>query len=119
GLASRIYGLGSVYAKTLRDSRLTFMVIAGLLGGLMLVAGAGVGSVYATAESRRELARLAVELAGTSPVIQGLVGNPVNVGTIGGYVMGKYGPTFVYFPSLWCTVAPSATLATQARRRSP
>ena len=117
-LVSRIYGLGSVYAKTLRDSRLTFMVIAGLLGGLMLVAGAGVGSVYATAESRRELARLAVELAGTSPVIQGLVGNPVNVGTIGGYVMWKYGPIFVYVASLWSIVALSGTLAAEARRGS-
>ena len=30
---SRIYGLGSVYAKTLRDSRLAFLIVAGLLGG--------------------------------------------------------------------------------------
>ena len=29
---SRIYGLGSVYAKTLRDSRLAFLIVAGLTG---------------------------------------------------------------------------------------
>lgn len=114
----RVYGFGSVYAKTLRDSRLTFLVIAGLLGGVMLVAGAGVGSVYATPESRRDLARLATELVATSPVLQGLVGNPINVGTVGGYVMWKYGPVFVYVACLWSILALSGTLAVEARRGS-
>ena len=114
----RVYGFGSVYAKTLRDSRLTFLVIAGLLGGLMLVTGAGVGSVYATPQSRQDLARLAGELSGTSPVILGLVGNPVNVGTLGGYVLWKYGPVFVYVASIWSIVALSGTLAAEARRGS-
>jgi ABC-2 type transport system permease protein len=117
-LWSRVYGFGTVYAKTLRDSRLTFIVIAGLLGGIMLVAGAGVGSVYATPESRRDLARLATELVGTSPMLQGLVGNPVNVGTVGGYVMWKYGPVFVYAACLWSILALSGTLAVEARRGS-
>jgi ABC-2 type transport system permease protein len=117
-LWSRVYGFGSVYAKTLRDSRLTFIIVAGLLGGLMLVAGAGVGSVYATPESRRDLARLATDLAAVSPVLQGLVGNPVNVGTIGGYVVWKYGPVFVYVAALWSIVALSGTLAAEARRGS-
>ena len=114
----RVYGFGSVYAKTLRDSRLTFLVITGLLGGVMLVAGAGVGSVYATPESRRDLARLATELVATSPVLQGLVGNPINVGTVGGYVMWKYGPVFVYVACLWSILALSGTLAVEARRGS-
>lgn len=114
----RVYGFGSVYAKTLRDSRLTFLVIAGLLGGVMLVAGAGVGSVYATPQSRQDLTRLAVELASTSPALLGLVGNPVNVGTLGGYVLWKYGPVFVYVASIWSIVALSGTLAAEARRGS-
>ena len=29
---SRVYGLGSVYAKTLRDSRLAILIVGGLLG---------------------------------------------------------------------------------------
>ena len=36
---SRFYGFGSIYAKTLRDSRLTFMIVAGLLGGIMVAGG--------------------------------------------------------------------------------
>jgi ABC-2 type transport system permease protein len=114
----RVYGFGSVYAKSLRDSRLAFIIVAGLLGGLMLVAGAGVGSVYGTAGARHDLARLATDLASSSPALRGLVGNPVNVATIGGYVMWKYGPVFVYVTCLWSIIALSGTLAAEARRGS-
>lgn len=114
----RVYGFGSVYAKTLRDSRVTFLIVAGLLGGLMLVAFAGVGNLYASAASRQDLVRLATDLGGTSATIRGIVGNPVNVGTIGGYVLWKYGPVFVYVSSLWSIVALSGTLAAEARRGS-
>jgi len=114
-LWSRVYGFGSVYAKTLRDSRLTFVIIAGLLGGIMFAAGSGVGSVYATPESRRDMARLATDLP---TALVGLTGNPVNVGTIGGYMTWKYGPVFAWVASLWSIVALSATLAAEARRGS-
>ena len=40
---SRLYGFGSIYGKTIRDSRLAFIIAAGLLGGLALVMGAAVG----------------------------------------------------------------------------
>ncbi len=36
---SRVYGLGSVYAKTLRDSRLAIIIVGGLLGALLLSSG--------------------------------------------------------------------------------
>lgn len=114
-LWSRVYGFGSIYAKTLRDSRLTFIVIAGLLGGIMFAAGSGVGSVYATPEARRDMARLATDLPA---VLQGITGNPVNVGTIGGYMTWKYGPVFAWVASLWSMVALSGTLAAEARRGS-
>jgi len=114
----RVYGFGSVYAKTLRDSRRAFLIVAGLLGGLMLVAGAGIGTVYATPQARQDLSRLATELARSSPALLGLVGNPVNVGTIGGYVLWKYGPVFLFAATIWSILALSGTLATEARRGS-
>ena len=55
---SRIYGLGTVYAKTLRDSRLAVLILCGLIGGMFLATGAAFGTAYATAESRQELAAL-------------------------------------------------------------
>ncbi len=32
-LRRRLYGLGSIFGKTLRDSRLSFIIAAGMLGG--------------------------------------------------------------------------------------
>jgi ABC-2 type transport system permease protein len=110
----RIYGFGGVYAKTLRDSRLAFIIVAGLLGGVMLVAGAAIPNVFSTPEARAEIVRLAEELGSAS----GLAGNPVNVGTLGGYIQWKYGPVFLIIAALWSITALSATLATEARRGS-
>src|SRR5664279_313112 len=112
---SRIYGFGSVYAKTLRDSRLAFIVIAGLMGGIMLVAGAAVGTGFGTAALRLEMAKLANDMP---PIIQGLTGKPVNVGTLGGYMTWKYGAVFGFSAALWSILALSGTLATEARRGS-
>lgn len=117
-LRQRVYGFGSVYAKTLRDSRLSFIIVAGLLGGLMLLVSAGIGTVYATVAARHDLAQLGTDLARSSPALRGIVGNPVNLGTIGGYVLWKYGPVFVYIACLWSIFALSGTLAAEARRGS-
>jgi ABC-2 type transport system permease protein len=111
----RIYGFGSVYAKTLRDSRLAFIIVAGLLGGIMLVAGAAIPNVFGSQEARDEIVRLANELGGAA---QGLAGKPVNVGTLGGYLQWKYGPVFLWIAALWSILALSSTLVTEARRGS-
>ena len=85
---SRIYGLGSVYAKTLRDSRLAFLIVAGLLGALLLSGGAAFGEAYATPESRAALAALVASLP---PVLAGIYGTPfpVNIETLGGSLAWK------------------------------
>jgi ABC-2 type transport system permease protein len=111
---SRLYGFGSVYAKTMRDSRLAFLIAAGLLAGVMLVAGAGISTVYATQASRDEIVRLANELGAAG----GIAGKPVNVGSLGGYIQWKYGPVFLWVVALWSILALSSTLATEARRGS-
>jgi putative exporter of polyketide antibiotics len=114
-LFSRIYGFGSVYAKTLRDSRLAFIIAAGVLGGMMLVAGAAVGSVFPTPESRREVDKL---IATVPSSMSGLFGNPINVGTLGGVMNWKYGPFFALGAGLWSILALSGTLAGEASRGS-
>jgi ABC-2 type transport system permease protein len=111
----RIYGFGGIYAKTIRDSRLAFLIVAGLLGGVMLAAGAAIPNVFSTPEARAEIVRLAEELGGAA---QGLAGNPVNVGTLGGYIQWKYGPVFMLIVGVWSIMALSATLAVEARRGS-
>ncbi|HMJ80082.1 MAG TPA: hypothetical protein VK592_03445, partial [Candidatus Dormibacteraeota bacterium] len=112
---NRIYGFGSVYAKTLRDSRLAFIIVAGMLGGIMLAAGAAIPNVFPTQQAREEIVRLANELGGAA---QGLAGKPVNVGTLGGYLQWKYGPVFLWIAALWSILALSSTLVSEARRGS-
>ena len=114
-LRGRIYGFGSVYGKTLRDSRLAFLVVAGLLGGVMLAVGSAIPAIFPTEAARSEVVRLANDLGALA---QGIAGKPVNVGTLGGYVQWKYGPTFAIIASLWSILALSGTLATEARRGS-
>jgi len=114
-LWGRFYGFGSIYAKTIRDSRLAFLVIAGLLGGLMLVAGAAIGEALGSATARADLVTLANSIP---PIVQGLTGKAVNVGTLGGYMSWKYGPFFIFVASLWSILALSGTLALESRRGS-
>ena len=114
-LRSRVYGFGSVYAKTLRDSRLALLIAAGLMGGIMLVVGGAVPTAYPTQAARDEMAQLATSLGS---VAQGIAGKPVNVGTLGGYMQWKYGPVLLWVAAIWSILALSGTLAAEARRGS-
>jgi len=112
---SRLYGFGSVYAKTIRDSRLAFLIVAGLLGGIMLAGCEAFGAAYSTPESRQSLKDL---IDNIPPVLKGLYNNPVNVETLGGSLSWKYGPMFGLIAGVWSVAALSGTLASEARRGS-
>jgi len=114
-LRSRLYGLGSIYGKTLRDSRLAFMIMTGLIAGLMLTVGAAWGTAYSTPEARREIALL---LESVPPVMAGIAGPIVKPETMGGFLTYKYGPFFAFIAGLWSILALSGTLAAEARRGS-
>jgi ABC-2 type transport system permease protein len=112
---SRLYGFGSIYAKTLRDSRRAFVVATILLGGLMLLVASAIPSAYPTQAGRDEMAKVATEMGAAA---QGVAGKPINVGTVGGYVQWKYGPVFLIIAALWSILALSSTLAGEARNGS-
>lgn len=112
---SRIYGFGSIYGKTMRDSRLAFIIAAGLLGGLSLVMGAAISQVFPTPESRSEVDKL---IGGMPASMVDFFGKPVALGTLGGYLTWKYGLVFVLATSLWSILGLSSTLAGEAGRGS-
>jgi ABC-2 type transport system permease protein len=114
-LRSRLFGLGSVFGKAIRDSRRAFLIEVLFLGGFLLVILAGVGTAYPTQAARDELARLANDMG---PAAQGIAGRPVNVGTMGGYVEWKYGSVLLLIAAMWSVLALSGTLAGEARRGS-
>jgi len=112
---SRVYGLGSIYGKAIRDSLLAFIIAAGLLGGMALVMGLAISSIFPTAASRLEVDKL----IGSIPAsMVNLFGKPVSLGTLGGYMTFKYGAIFALGTALWSILALSSTLAGEARRGS-
>ncbi len=114
-VGTRFFGLGSVFGKTVRDSRIGVLVITALLGAIIVVGGATMASTYGTPETRLELATL----SGTMPpLLRGLYGNPVNVDTLGGFLSWHYGAYFALLAGLWSIIALSGTLAGEARRGS-
>jgi ABC-2 type transport system permease protein len=105
----------TVLGKTIRDSRRTTLIVAGVLFLLLISVTAAVANEFNTPQSRQELANLVANLP---PILQGLAGKPVHVETMGGYVQYKYGTFFPIVLSLWSILALSSTLATEARRGS-
>jgi ABC-2 type transport system permease protein len=114
-LRRRLYGFGSIYGKTVRDSRLAFLVMTGLIVGFMFAIGQAFGTAYSTASSRVELQAL---VDSVPPILAGMAGNVVNVDTMGGFLTYKYGPFFAFIAGLWSILALSGTLAGEARRGS-
>ncbi len=114
-LWSRLYGFGSIFAKTVRDSRRATIIAAALLAFAFLALGKAIVTQFNTPQSREEIDAL---VAAVPPILQGLAGKVVNVGTLGGYFQYKYGVFFPLVLSLWSILALSGTLAGEASRGS-
>jgi ABC-2 type transport system permease protein len=114
-LFSRIYGFGSVYGKTMRDSRRAVIAIALVMGLGLVAVSFAIVQEFNTPASRQQLVAV---VAAVPAILQGLAGQAVNVGTLGGYLQYKYGSFFPIIVSLWAILALSATLAAEARRGS-
>lgn len=112
---SRLFGLGSVFGKTLRDSWLGVLVVSALLGAIIILGGSAAAVTYGTPETRLEL----VTMTRIMPdILRGLYGNPVNVDTLGGFLSWHYGAYFTLLAGLWSILALSSTLAGEARSGS-
>jgi ABC-2 type transport system permease protein len=114
-LGARIYGLGSVFGKTMRDSRRATIIVGVVLGLLLIGVSKAIVSEFATATARQSLVDV---IAAVPPILQGLAGRPIAVETLGGYISYKYGTFFPLIVSLWSILALSGTLAAEARRGS-
>lgn len=112
---SRLYGLGSIFAKTLRDSRRATILVGVVMGLILVGVSKAIVTEFATPASRQELANV---IAAVPPILQGFAGRVVNVDTLGGYMQYKYGTFFPLIASLWSILALSGTLAGEASRGS-
>lgn len=112
---ARLLGLGSVFGKTIRDSRRAVLIVGGVSGGLVLLIAAAIVSQFKTPESRQEISEL---IKSVPPILQGLAGRGFNAETLGGYIQYKYGGFFPLVTGLWSILALSGTLAIETRRGS-
>jgi ABC-2 type transport system permease protein len=115
-LRRRLFGLGSVFGKTLRDSRRAILIVGGFLSILVLVSGAFVSSTWGTPETRAEGVELTTVLP---PIFTGLYGgSAVSPETLGGFTNWRYGLLFFLLPGIWSLIALSGTLVNEMRRGS-
>jgi ABC-2 type transport system permease protein len=111
----RVYGFGSIFAKTVRDSRRATLITAGILALVFIGVSRAITAEFDTPQSRAELENL---VNAVPPILQGMAGKVVNVGTLGGYLQYKYGVFFPLVVSLWSILALSGTLAGETQRGS-
>ncbi len=114
---SRVMGLGSIYAKTVRDSRRAALAVGLVAGLFMLGTGAPYGGTpeFATTELRQQF------IAGITALplaLRGLLGEPIAIETLGGFLSWRVGNSLPVILGLWSVLALSSTLAGEAAKGS-
>lgn len=114
-LAARLVGLGSVFGKTFRDSRRTSLALGGVFGLLFLVTAAQVAEQFPTVAERLQMAR---QLQNLPPIFQGMLGQPIGIETLGGFLSWRIMNFLPVMLGIWSVVALSGLLAAELGRGS-
>jgi len=114
---SRVVGFGSIYGKTLRDSLRAALVIGGVASLFLFGTGApyGLSPDFATVALRQQFVDA---LTALPPALRGLLGDPINLLTMGGFLSWRVGNTLPVLLGLWPIIALSGTLAGEAAKGS-
>ena len=111
----RVYGFGSVFAKGLRDSRWAILGSGLGLGLLAFFTASQVAIQFPTAADRLGLVATSQDLP---PVLVGMLGDPINVDKLGGFLSWRVTNLLPVILGIWSILALSGTLASEARRGS-
>jgi ABC-2 type transport system permease protein len=114
-MLARLYGLGSVFGKTLRDSRRALIIAIVFIVLMIVVGAAAIASAFGTPETRQQMITLATTLPAA---FQGELGRPIGLDTLGGLVEWRYHSIILLLLPVWSIVALSGTLAAEASRGS-
>jgi len=112
---ARVLGLGSIFGKAFRDSRRTAILLGGVFGLVMLVTA---GQVATQFESIAERLEVAEQLRGLPPVFQGMLGEPIGIEHMGGFLSWRILNFLPVMVGIWSMVALSGTLAGEVSRGS-
>jgi ABC-2 type transport system permease protein len=115
GLGGRLLGLGSVFGKTVRDGRLA-AVLLGLGGGLLMMTG-GAALVAEWPDAASRLA-LVASLDLLPPVVRALLGDPIGLDRLGGFLSWRFGTVAPVLLGIWSVTALSGTIAGEVRKGS-
>jgi ABC-2 type transport system permease protein len=114
-MLARLAGLGSVFGKSFRDSRRTAIALGALYALIAVVTAFSIVQEFDTVAERTAMAR---QLSALPAVFQGLLGEPIAIDTLGGFVSWRL---FNFIPvvyGIWAIVALSGTLAGELARGS-
>ncbi|MEO5919278.1 MAG: ABC transporter permease subunit [Candidatus Limnocylindrales bacterium] len=114
-LPARLAGLGSIFGKGFRDSRRTIVILSVLMAVLIAVVASQVAIEYGTVAKRLALAG---QMALLPEIFQGMLGKPVNIETLGGFLSWRSFGILPVMIGIWSVVALSGTLATELARGS-
>jgi ABC-2 type transport system permease protein len=115
GLAERLTGLGSVFGKTVRDGGLVALALGLVAGGIMLAGGAAMAAEWPDLPRRLALIS-SLELL--PPVLRGLLGDPIGLDRLGGFLSWRFGNIAPVLLGIWSILAMSGALAAEAKRGS-
>ena len=114
-LVARLVGFGSVFGKTTRDGALVALAL-GVVAGVLMLAGAGaMAAEWPDLPSRLALIASFDVLP---PVLRGLLGDPIGLDRLGGFLSWRFGNIAPVLLGIWSVIAMSGALAGEAKRGS-
>jgi ABC-2 type transport system permease protein len=114
-LGARLLGLGSIFGKAFRDSRRTAILLGLLFAVVFLVTAAQVAEQFTTVAERL---KFAAQLQGLPPVFQGMLGEPIDIEKLGGFMSWRILNFMPVMLGIWAVVALSGLLAAELARGS-
>lgn len=112
---ARLMGLGSVFGKAFRDSRRTALALGFLYALITVVSMSQVLIEFNTAAERRAMA---AQMSALPAVFQGMLGIPIALETLGGFVSWRIFNVIPVMYGIWSIVVLSGTLAGELARGS-
>ncbi len=114
-LRSRLLGLGSIFGKAFRDSRRTSIALGALFALVVVVTASQIAQQFGTVAERL---KFAAELQGLPPVFQGMLGEPIGIDKLGGFLSWRILNFMPVTLGIWAVVAMSGLLAAELGRGS-
>ena len=115
GVLGRLFGLGSIFGKTFRDSRRAALIVGVVTALILVVTAASLAAEFDTVQKRLAVAS---QLGSLPAIFQGMLGEMIHIETLGGFLSWR---TINFLPiilGIWTVVAMSGLLAGELARGS-